>query len=291
MKIYDGVPRDGFLALVAEARRLGLDVAGHPPLGVSALEASNAGQRTFEHARVFLFNCFAGAGELRAASAELDANTNTTWRRRMVDGYDPAACAGLFAAMVRNGTAYVPTHVTRRFDAFVADSAYRHDARSRYVPKVQWESWNEDADGTIEADPTPAGYRARVDFYRKGLETTGAAYRAGVTVLLGTDSGDSYIFPGFAVHDELEELVSAGLTPAEALRAATLSGAEFLRLSAEFGSVEAGKAADLVLLEANPLEDIRNSRRIAAVVRGGRYLDRSALDELLAGAQRAAAAR
>ncbi len=291
VKIYDGVSREGFFALVEEARRLGLDVAGHLPLGISAIEASNAGQRSFEHARVFLFNCFAGAAEFRGSSAELDANTTTAWRRRMVNEYDPAICDGVFRVFAANGTGYVPTHVTRRFDAFVEDSNYRNDPRSRYVPKAQWESWNDDADGTIAADSSRAGREARMDFYTKGLEITSAAHQAGVNILLGTDSGDSYIFPGFAVHDELLELVKAGLTPAQALRSATWNSAAFLGQAGEFGSVQAGKKADIVLLDADPLGDIMNTRKIAGVVLNGRYLDRGALDQLLAGAERAAAAR
>jgi imidazolonepropionase-like amidohydrolase len=97
------------------------------------------------------------------------------------------------------------------------------------------------------------------------------------------------VFPGFTVHDELLELVKAGLTPTEALRSATWNSAAFLRQAGEFGSVQAGKAADIVLLDADPLADIVNTRRIFGVVLKGRYLDRDALDQLLAGAERAAA--
>ena len=289
VKVYSGIPREGFIALAREAQRLGLGVAGHEPIALSAIDASNAGQKSFEHARVFLFNCFPGAEEFRRASADL-GGVDTRWRRRMVDEYDPAACAGVFRAFARNGSAYVPTHLTRKFDAFADDSAYRHDPRSKYIPAAQWEAWNGDAEGMIESDSSRAGRRAMMDFYTKGLEITGAAYRAGVTVMVGTDSGDSYVFPGFAVHDELGELVKAGLTPAEALKAATWTGAEFLGRTADFGTVEPGKLADLVLLDANPLADIASTRRISAVVLDGRYLDRAALDALLAGAESAAAA-
>lgn len=206
----------------------------------------------------------------------------------MADGYDPELCQPVFDSFRRNGTANVPTHVTRRFDAMVEDSAYRNDPRARYIPADQWKAWNDDADGTIAADPSPAGRASRVDFYRTGLRATGDAFRAGVRVILGTDSGDSYIFPGFALHDELEELVKAGLTPAEALHAATLAGAEFLGRSDDFGTVEVGRVADLVLLEADPLAEITNTRRIRDVIIGGRHLDRAALDAMLDEVERAA---
>jgi len=126
------------------------------------------------------------------------------------------------------------------------------------------------------------------DFYTKGLEITGMARKAGVKIMVGTDSVDSYVFPGFAVHDELQELVKAGFTPEQALKAATWNGAEFLGRTSDSGSVEIGKLADLILLDANPLSDIRNTEKIAAVMLNGRHMDRNALDQLLKAAEEAA---
>jgi imidazolonepropionase-like amidohydrolase len=106
--------------------------------------------------------------------------------------------------------------------------------------------------------------------------------RAGVKLLSGTDTPNPYCFPGFSLHDELGFMVQAGLTPLQALQTATINSAEFLGLSKTFGTIEKGKVADLVLLDANPLEDIANTKRIAAVVSSGRVFDRQALDDLLA---------
>jgi len=287
IKVYSAIPREGFFALVSEARRLGLPVVGHEPLAASAVELSDAGMKSVEHARVFLFDCWGGAAELR--SKGVPQGSGTALYRRMVDEYDPALCDTVFRTFVRNGTWYVPTHLTRKTEAYAADSVMRRDARSRYIPRGKWFAWNMDMGRTDASDSSREGRQARIDFYTKGLEITGAAHRAGVRILLGTDAGDSYIFPGWSVHEELSELVRAGLTPAAALVAATWRGAEFLGRTADFGSVERGKVADLVLLDANPLADIANSRRIAAVVFGGRYLDRATLDSLLAGAEKAAA--
>jgi hypothetical protein len=285
IKVSGQLPRDGFLGLAAEARRLGLVVAGHEQLAVNAIEASDAGMKSFEHARVFLFNCFRGATEF----ARLNLNdADTTWRRRMVDEFDPKICEQVFTTFVRNNTWYVPTHLTRKMEAFADDPTFRSDGRSKYIPRLRWKAWNADADGMLKADPSAEGRRTMKDFYTKGLEITGMAHKAGVKVMLGTDSVDSYVFPGFAVHDELQELVKAGLSPAEALRTATWNGAEFLGRTSDSGSVETGKLADLILLDANPLDDIRNSEKIAAVVLDGRYMDRSALDQLLRAAEEAA---
>ena len=200
----------------------------------------------------------------------------------MVDQYAPSECAQVFRTFVKNGTYITPTHVTRKMDAFADNAAYRADARLRYMPVRQQIAWHADANGMVASDPSLAGRKSYMDFYTKGLELTGAAHRAGVQVMLGTDAGDSFVIPGASVHDELEELVKAKLTPAEALRAATLSGATFLGRANEFGSVQAGRVADLVLLDANPLSDISNTRRIRTVIRGGRVFERAALDSMLA---------
>jgi hypothetical protein len=288
VKVYGGIPREGFFGYADEARKLGLPLMGHEPIAISAIEVSNAGMKSFEHARVFLFNCFPGAEEFRHLGWD---GPNTKWRRRMVDEFDPRACSEVYSTFVRNGTAYVPTHLTRKMDAFADNPQFRNDPRSKYITKATWKAWQNDADGMVKGDPSTEGRKSFMDFYTKGLEITGAAHKAGVKIMLGTDSADSYVFPGFAVHDELQELVKAGLTPAEALKAATWNGAEFLGRTSDVGSIEKGKIADLVVLDANPLADIRNSQKISAVVLNGKYLDRTALDQLLRNAAEAAASR
>jgi imidazolonepropionase-like amidohydrolase len=120
---------------------------------------------------------------------------------------------------------------------------------------------------------------------------TGELHRAGVPLLVGSDSLDPFVFPGDSFHHELAELVRAGFTPMEALQASTQGAARFLGREKELGTVERGHAADLVLLSANPVEDIGNTRKIWAVIRNGGYYDRAALDGLLAHAKEAAAVR
>jgi imidazolonepropionase-like amidohydrolase len=112
--------------------------------------------------------------------------------------------------------------------------------------------------------------------------------KAGVSILAGTDTGNPFCFPGFSLHEELALLVISGLTPVEALRSATINPAKFFGLDQTLGTIEQGKIADLVLLNANPLLDIRNTQRIDAVVSNGRLFERKALDKLLADAEVAA---
>ena len=285
IKVYNNVSREGYLGLAEEARGLGLSFAGHEPSSLGAIELSNAGQKSLEHSRIFLLNCFPGADSMQKGLLRESA---TVRRRRMVDEYDPRICAPVFQAFARNGTYITPTHGTRKMDAFADDSAYRRDVRMKYIPMRQQMAWHADANRMVASDSSASGRKSYLDFYTKGLALTGEAHRAGVPVMVGTDAGDSFVFPGSSVHDELDALVLAGLTPAEALRAATLSGARYLERTAEFGTVQAGRAADLVLLTGNPLEDIRNVRRIDAVVLAGRHLDRARLDSLLAGVETAA---
>jgi imidazolonepropionase-like amidohydrolase len=119
---------------------------------------------------------------------------------------------------------------------------------------------------------------------------TGQLHRAGVSLLVGSDSLDPFVFPGDSLHRELAEFVQAGYTPLEVIQAATQGAAKFVGRENELGTVEQGKIADLILLDANPLENISNTRKILAVIRNGQYLNRAALDALLAKAKSAAAA-
>jgi imidazolonepropionase-like amidohydrolase len=118
-----------------------------------------------------------------------------------------------------------------------------------------------------------------------GLELVGRMHRAGVAILAGSDSLNPYVYPGFSLHDELELLVNAGMSPLEALQCATLRAAQFIRQVDRRGTIETGKIADLVLFDRDPLADIRNTRSIRAVVLNGKLLERGALDKMLADEQ------
>jgi imidazolonepropionase-like amidohydrolase len=280
IKVYDRLPREAYLALADEARRLGMDVVGHRPLAVSAIEAAQH-QKSIEHARFILQESFPGSAALREVAGTPQWRED---RRRMLDEHDPAMAEAIFAAMKANGTWYVPTHLTRWVDAYADDARVREDPWTRYLhPLMHWQ-WLEDVDATVKQDPSPAGREAYREFYRKGLELTGAAHRAGVKILVGTD----YIVAGIDVHREMEQLVLAGLRPVDVLFAATVAPAEYFGLADQYGSVAAGKTADLLLLDANPLEDIRNTQRISAVIFNGNLYDREKLDRIAAHVQRRA---
>jgi imidazolonepropionase-like amidohydrolase len=174
-----------------------------------------------------------------------------------------------------------PTLTVLRALAFIGDDDFRNDPRMKYVPAyLRNTMWGPTAFGrNVRTAEDNAGAK-RV--YQKNLEMIGAMNKAGVKIIAGTDTPNPYVFPGFSLHDELALLVKAGLTPIEALQAATRNAADYLGLLDQTGTIEKGKSADLVLLDANPLVDIGNTTRIRSVIVGGRLIDRVALDEMLA---------
>jgi imidazolonepropionase-like amidohydrolase len=184
----------------------------------------------------------------------------------------------------------VPTLVWERGQWLVDDIDLSHDPLTKYAPAAwkdrTWPMFVRAILQDMDTDPLPV----RKKFFQMELDMTLAMFRAGVPFMAGTDTAAGvHVFPGFSLHDELALFVRAGLTPMQALQTATRNPAEFMGRLAELGTVERGKLADLVLLDANPLDDIANTRRIRAVVLAGRYLDRAALDRLLEEVEKAAA--
>ena len=263
IKIGDAISRDTFFAIADESKRLGLPFVGHQPVFVSAAEAAQAGQRSIEHFGSAIFR-----GVLLACSrdeprlTEIVRGTLTTalgggaspeqqmyqaaFVNALVDSYDSRKAAALFDSFVKNGTWQEPTLA---------------------ILRTVWDQQRKQ----LSAEDATAGDR----LWTKTLEMFADMRARGVKVLAGSDMGTG---PGIPpLHDELAALVRAGMTPLEALRTATRNAAEFLgRLDSE-GTVEVGKRANLVLLDADPLTEISNTRRVFAVVLNGRYISESEL--------------
>jgi imidazolonepropionase-like amidohydrolase len=286
LKTYSNLNREAYFALAEAVADRDIYLAGHVPFRVSSQEAAQAGQRSFEHAFTFIWDCYPKADELRAADNIYAFFTNEA-RTAMIEGHDAQQCSDLHTLMIENGTAYVPTHTTRKLDAFAQDEAFRTDARLKYIPTPLRTMWLQDADAMAKraGEGGAASYKAVYEF---GLQQTAIAHKAGVTVLAGSDAPDSFAFPGFGLHDELAHMVEAGLSPLDALRAATLEPAKFLGIEGQAGEVTIGARADLVLLAANPLEDIEAVRQISDVVLAGVHYDSNARAALLEGVEVAA---
>jgi imidazolonepropionase-like amidohydrolase len=273
IKIQSYVPRDAYLAIADECRRRKIVFAGHVPDKIRASEASDARQKSFEH----LIGLFEGSSTAEEAFLE-----GPKGPARFLETHDAVKEASLIKRLARNTTWQCPTLYWERGQWLVDSIDGAKDPEAKYAPSSWREkTWPTFAKGILKdlaTDPLPV----RKKFVEHELSIVQKLHRARVPFLAGTDTPAGVgVMPGFSLHKELERFVAAGFTPIEALQTATLNPARFLGKSDELGTVEIGKVADLVLLDANPLEDIHNTRRIAAVVSNGRYFSRERLDRIL----------
>jgi imidazolonepropionase-like amidohydrolase len=301
IKVYSRLPRDAYFAIADEAKKQGIPFAGHVPSAVSVIEASDAGQKSIEHLTGVLNACSTREEELRKAGEEAWANTppgqafpsRASLRplsRQTLETFSPEKANALFTHLARNHTWQCPTLTVQRNMAFIQDPAVRNDPRVRYMPPEIVSGWDPAGDFRLN-DRTEEDYELARASYRKLKELIGPMRRAGVDFLAGTDVINPYCFPGFSLHDELTLLVEAGLSPMEALQAATLNPARYLGQDKDLGTIEKGKIADLVLLDASPLEDIANTRKIDAVVVSGKLHPKADLQKMLADIEALAAAK
>jgi imidazolonepropionase-like amidohydrolase len=296
IKVYPLLPRPIYLAAADEARRQRIPLVGHVPHLVRVREAVLAGQRSIEHLSNVALACSPHEEDLlkELAKALRDPklapfDRATAWRFQVkaYASYDPARAEALFRLFVGHGTWHVPTLVQKQAWGELANPAFLADKRVNTLPReLQWLWEVKRQGGGVNVPTLGLRFNARdlADHrrqFRKDLEVVGAMHRRGVRLLAGTDSPSPYCVPGFSLHDELALLFEAGLTPLEALQTATRNPAQFLGRDKDLGTVEVGKVADLVLLEADPLDDITNTRKVAAVVLGGQLIDRKARQALL----------
>jgi hypothetical protein len=294
IKVFDNLTADEYYAIADESRKVGLPFAGHLPHGVWASDASTAGQLSIEHLFGSLeessknFDQILHLNDLLPASPAEKAARALALMKLEVDGFDPERLKNLAVLFVKNGTWQVPTLVARKIIPFLNDEAAVNDSRLAYIGRQDRKEWNDLRDRFIK-DNAPEFWTLHRAAYQEELTITREYHRAGVSILGGTDAGGPpFVIPGFDLHNELAALVDAGFTPLEALQSVTIDAAQFLGRTDDFGTVANGKAADLVLLDANPLDDIHNTQKIRAVIVQGKYLDRAALDALLTHAKESA---
>jgi hypothetical protein len=264
IKVYSNLSREAYFALADEARRLGIAFAGHVPESVTPREAAEAGQLSQEHLINVLGSCSTREDAVRAERVALLVDPKLTVMERarrfgwppvegLFDTYDAAKCAGLFETFVAHGVWHTPTLVV---------SKYHAEATAESRGFMMLDGLKDYAVFTAHVHEVLARYQRLV----------GEMHRAGVGLLAGSDAGLATGVPaGISLHEELELFVQSGLTPLEALQTATRNPAFYFGILTLMGTVEEGKSADLVLLDANPLDDIRNTRKIRGVVMRGRY--------------------
>jgi len=291
-----GLPsRETFFALADEAKKQGISFVGHVPAVVTASEASDAGMRSIEHIVYsgLALDCSSREKELREAALQARANRDAAASAKLmldaVDSYSAEKAAELWARFKKNGTWVVPTlaSISVQTPSSLTAEQQAADPGLDFVPEALRKQWDP---RLPENKPSEADQKWWSRQFANDERLTREMHRAGVATLAGSDSLDHFVFPGSSLHAELQLLQSNGYTPLEALQSATRDAARFLGREKEFGAVAVGAHADLVLLNANPLDDIANTLKINAVVREGVFLDRAALDTLLMQAKAAAKA-
>jgi len=285
LKIYEMVTPEVFEALVDAAQTRGLPIAGHVPLSLVARDVGPHVQ-SLEHLRNFEMDCTVGADSLlderRKILAEPLEGTGASLRSRLhrlqrlpaVAAYDADRCSEMLASMA--STIQVPTLRLNALNLHPPFDRQDWDAALANLPDTVSTPWRAVAERRRAAPPS-----ADTTYAAWSLFLTRLAHEAGVPIGAGTDTPISYSVPGYSLHSELELLVRAGLSPMEALHSATVRPAEFFGLTEEMGTVEEGRLADLVLLSANPLADIANTRTVHAVVSKGELLTSEELDGLV----------
>jgi imidazolonepropionase-like amidohydrolase len=294
IKVQSRLQPEPYYAIADEAKKDGIRFVGHVPDSITAAVASDSGQASIEHLTGVLLGCSTQEADLRKrqvapakpgetqqeALAEDRAET-----KDLLDSYSDELAARLIQKFAANRTWQVPTFPTLVHLGFVTpDTDLGSDPRLKYVPAQLRRIWEQGRNAQL-AGRDNTDFAQRTETIRRYLEIVGKMNAAGVPIMAGTDAAAPNVFPGSSLHEDLAYLVQAGLTPMQALQAATNRPAEFLRRSAQQGTVEVGKRVDLVLLDANPLDDIHNTTKIDAVVLNGKLLERKDLDKLLAGVE------
>jgi imidazolonepropionase-like amidohydrolase/predicted Zn-ribbon and HTH transcriptional regulator len=287
IKIQSGVPRDAYFAIADEAKKLGIPFEGHVPDAIRASEAIAAGQRTFEH----LIGIFEASSpdEDKYIRDKYDGGTKRP--SAFLQTYDPAREARIIQDIAAARLWQCPTLFWERGQWLVDIVNALGDRDLAYAAKswiARWPVTRASILKGLASDPLPV----REEFVAHELDIMRKLHAAKVPFLAGTDTPAGVdVLPGISLHLELERFVAAGFTPLEALQTATLNPALFYEKTGEYGSVQPGRVADLVMLSANPLTDIRNTRAIVGVVVDGRYLSSADLDGLRAKLRKSAANR
>ena len=294
IKVHDWLGRDAYLAVAAEARARGSYIAGHLPIAVDPIDAVRARQRSIEHmgsgwSGLLLFasgdrrviDSVSKWANVAAGTSDLLKHFTRSWQRRLADSFSPARARSLCGTLAGGRVWLTPTTY---FSAYLTlmplNAALLRDPRLNYLPP----SVRDLAPEVVPADRFSRAARTspNISVYETRARLIRICRDQGVQFLAGTDDGPySPMIPGFSLHDELERFVADGFTPIQALRTATINPARFFNAADTLGSVAPGKRADLVLLDANPLTNISNIRRINAVILNGILIDQAHRQQML----------
>ncbi|MDD5219906.1 MAG: amidohydrolase family protein [Candidatus Bipolaricaulis sp.] len=274
IKVYSRLDRDTLFAILGEASALGLKVVGHVPESVSIGEAASAGLASSEHFFGFERLIAELLGQpVRREYVGMGSEAGYLLRLGDVDAQTMAQALG---QLRESGLTVCPTVNVFKVGVHTSQFKSGHFPLGEYISPTILETWRS---LWGEQDDLPD------ILWKAWARVVVRLQEAGIPLMVGTDLCTPGSLPGFSVHDEMEIWQDAGVPPADVLRSASLVPARFMGLNDRLGTLSAGATASMVLLRANPLDDVRNAREIEAVFLRGRYYDRAALDQLLAEAR------
>lgn len=273
-----------FLYAVRKVRAAGLRASGHIPMALTVGQAVDAGLSSIEH---LSYAYKAGVKDEARIAADFAAGRidRAGAAAQLAAGFDPATAMASYAKMRDKGVFVTPTLNIERTLAYLDSDDHSKDPFLAYIGPGLRKTYQWRIDRAAKA--TPEQIEARHRDYLQTAAVMPMLEKAGVTIMAGTDAGflNSFDYPALGLHQELALYVKNGLTPAEALSAATRAGPKWFGKLDRYGAVEAGKQADLVLLDRNPLEDISATQSVNTVILRGMVEDRVALDKMLADAK------
>jgi imidazolonepropionase-like amidohydrolase len=280
IKITDNTLKpDLYLEILREAKKRGLKTSAHIPYSLTMEQVSSAGLGTVEHGSYLLKT---SSSKEKLFTEQIAAGQSyRDLLPAILESIDETTALNIYRLMAKNGTGVVPTLNISYTTAYLDQNDHSQDAYQKYIGQGLLKTYNWRVERAAKDDERAIALRHAS--YEKTKSLLPWMQRAGVKIIAGTDAGylNSFVYPGIALHQELQLFVEAGLTPLQALQASILNGPEFLGKSSKFGSIESGKFADLLILDKNPLLDITATQKINGVILKGRLIDRKKLDELL----------
>ncbi|AXY76045.1 hypothetical protein D3H65_19555 [Paraflavitalea soli] len=291
IKVYSLLEREPFFAIADESKKAGIVFAGHVPNKVTLLEAAKAGQKSMEHLYGFIEGASDSSdyyyGLVQGTIKDTTLATRLARRAFLRRTFSEKKLAAMVKELKGYGTWICPTMTVNRGIAYLTDSAFRKDDRLVYVAAMIKNMWDPRNDFRLRT-AGPEYFNGEKLEYELKKKIIRALNQAGIPLLAGTDTPNPYCFPGFSLQDELQIFTECGLSPLQALQTATLNPALYFGIQKDLGTVANGKIADLVVLKANPLDDIGNTRKIGAVILKGRFIGSAEVDGLLQKARKIA---
>jgi tetratricopeptide (TPR) repeat protein len=261
------------MAIAELANQKNIPFAGHIPYEIPIYQAMEAGMASSEHFLGILLACSSNEDSLRTIPSKERLNS-------LIGTFSNEKFDSLCEVLAQSEMWLCPTLTVNRALSYLNDTTFTNDERLAYLPKYIIIDWNPETNFLLKDDDDDEYQRWRNRFHFE-LKLIGMMNEKGVKILAGTDYPNPFCFPGFSLHDELSLMVDGGMSELEAIKTATINGAIFMEKEEEFGTVEVGKLASLVLLNRNPLDNIENTKSIETVILRGEVFNRIALDEML----------